>query len=427
MQVPGYTIETELGKGGMATVYLATQQLLDRKVALKVMNPSLAADDSFCNRFLKEGKTIAQFKHPNIVTIYDIGAFESHYYMAMEFIGGGTLKDRIRQGGRIEGPLSVLRQISSALGYAHARGFIHRDIKPANILFQEDRSVVLSDFGIAKDMTSDEQLTRMGFTVGTPEYMSPEQALGRSIDGRSDLYSLGVVLYEMLTARKPFVGRDAFAVALMHANQPPPPLPESAKAYQPIVERLLAKDPSQRYATAEALLESIDTLEARLINDAATVRTRAGGSSADHSARSRGGRTLARLRTLRSSKWLLPAGIVTAAAMGVYSYPTLVPYIERATSSSAPDVPFPATIVEPARSTLPSSVRHTELNPSARARIDRLLEVAEAHAAIGRLTDPPGSNAYDAYKLVLQIDPNNERAKAGIQTIEREAARLRQE
>ncbi len=416
MQIPGYTIETEIGKGGMATVYLATQQLLDRKVALKVMNPSLAADDSFCNRFHKEGKTIAQFKHPNIVTIYDIGAFESHYYMAMEYIGGGTLKERIRQGSVLEGWLSILRQISSALGYAHARGFIHRDIKPANILFQEDGSVVLSDFGIAKDMSSDEQLTRMGFTVGTPEYMSPEQALGRSVDRRSDLYSLGVVFYEMLTARKPFVARDAFAVALMHANQPPPPLPESAKAYESIVGRLLAKDPDQRFATAEELLHAIDALEAEMTSDALTLNTKVAAASMQGAARPRV-RHLTAQRALR--KWPMPAAAVAlVAATGIYFYPTLAPY--RGQTASVPDSSPPEVGAETVKSTAQSTARSRELSPAVQARIDRLLEVAEAHAAIGRFTDPPGSNAYDAYKLVLQIDPHNERAKAGIETIESE-------
>jgi tRNA A-37 threonylcarbamoyl transferase component Bud32 len=420
MQIPGYTIETELGKGGMATVYLATQQLLDRKVALKVMNPSLVTDDSFCNRFLKEGKTIAQFKHRHIVTIYDIGAFEAHYYMAMEYIGGGTLKERIRRGSMVAVSVSILRQISSALGYAHARGFIHRDIKPANILFQDDGSVVLSDFGIAKDMASDEQLTRMGFTVGTPEYMSPEQALGRNVDGRSDLYSLGVVLYEMLSGRKPFVARDAFAVALMHANQPPPPLPELAKAYRPIVDRLLAKDPKERFHTAEELLYAIDALEAQATIDASTVKTKVAMPSAEHAGRPRQKRFTARLRGLK--KWPMPAAAVAlAAAAGIYFYPTLAPHPDQ--SSVAPEAALTGGTEGTVKSTVTSAVRPSKLTPGAQARIDRLLEVAEAHAAIGRLTEPPGSNAYDAYKLVLQIDPNNERAKAGIQDIERELER----
>ena len=418
MQIPGYTIESELGKGGMAIVYLATQQLLDRKVALKIMNPSLAADDSFCNRFLKEGKTIAQFKHPNIVTIYDIGEFESHYYMAMEYIGGGTLKERIRQGSMLQQSLAVLRQVSSALGYAHARGFIHRDIKPANILFQEDGGVVLSDFGIAKDMTSDEHLTRMGYTVGTPEYMSPEQALGRNVDGRSDLYSLGVVFYEMLAERKPFVARDAFAVALMHANQPPPPLPESAMPYQPIVERLLAKDPDLRFPTAEELLHAVDGLEALASVGASTVKTTVARPSANREGRARQQPPAARFRALR--KWSMSgAALGLAAAAGTYFYPTLARYFDQTASvSQSPPSGVPEAAVESTGSA--SLARPSALSPSTQAKVDRLLEVAEAHAAIGRLTEPPGSNAYDAYKLVLQIDPGNARAKVGIQTIERE-------
>ncbi|MGF1614760.1 MAG: serine/threonine-protein kinase [Gammaproteobacteria bacterium] len=420
MRIPGYTIETEIGRGGMATVYLATQQLLDRKVALKIMTPSLAADDSFCQRFVKEGKTIAQFKHPNIVTIYDIGAFESHYYMAMEYIGGGTLKERIRDGSAVKEPLSVVRQIALALGYAHTRGFIHRDIKPANILFQEDGSAVLSDFGIAKDMASDEQLTRMGFTVGTPEYMSPEQALGRDVDGRSDLYSLGVVFYEMLAGRKPFLARDAFAVALMHANQPPPPLPDSAKAFQPVVDRLLAKDPRERYATAADLLQAIERSQAPAILDASTVPTEVLALSEPPAGPDRPLQRGAEARFSALKRWPIPvAAMALVAAAGVYFYPTLVSYQEPA--PSVPSSSLQGPIVDTPRAMSPSTGEGGELSPSVQARVERLLDVAEAHAAIGRLTEPPGSNAYDAYKLVLQIDPQNERAKVAIQTIEREA------
>ncbi len=420
MRIPGYTIETEIGRGGMATVYLATQQLLDRKVALKIMTPSLAADDSFCQRFVKEGKTIAQFKHPNIVTIYDIGAFESHYYMAMEYIGGGTLKERIRDGSAVKEPLSVVRQIALALGYAHTRGFIHRDIKPANILFQEDGSAVLSDFGIAKDMASDEQLTRMGFTVGTPEYMSPEQALGRDVDGRSDLYSLGVVFYEMLAGRKPFLARDAFAVALMHANQPPPPLPDSAKAFQPVVDRLLAKDPRERYATAADLLQAIERSQAPAILDASTVPTEVLALSEPPAGPDRPLQRGAEARFSALKRWPIPAAAMAlVAAAGVYFYPTLVSYQEPA--PSVPSSSLQGPIVDTPRAMSPSTGEGGELSPSVQARVERLLDVAEAHAAIGRLTEPPGSNAYDAYKLVLQIDPQNERAKVAIQTIEREA------
>jgi serine/threonine-protein kinase PpkA len=229
----------------------------------------------------------------------------------------------------------------------------------------------------------------------------------------------------MLAARKPFVARDAFAVALMHANQPPPPLPDSVKAYQALVDRLLAKDPSQRFATAEELLHAIDTLDAQLTVDASTVEVKGGRPSLEERARRPPERHIAaRSRPLR--KWSMSAaGIALVAAAGIYFYPTLAPYHEQ--NTSIPDSPLPTGAGETAKSLVPSGAQTSELNPSTQARIDRLLEAAEAHAAIGRLTEPPYSNAYDAYKQVLQIDPNNARARAGILTIEREAKRPRQE
>lgn len=403
MNIPGYRIEREIGKGGMATVYLAIQELLDRKVALKVMNPSLAADETFCTRFLKEGKTIAQFKHPNIVTIYDIGCFESYYYMAMEYISGGTLKQRIRQGSALEQPVAILRQIAVALGYAHARGFIHRDIKPANILFQEEGSAVLSDFGIAKDITSDEQLTRMGFAIGTPEYMSPEQALGHAVDGRSDLYSLGVVFYEMLVGHKPFVASDAFAVALMHVKQPVPLLPEAFTVYQPVVDRLLAKNPRDRFHSAEELVAALDSAETAATVASAASRAQVTAPGSKRAAES-GERPPALLRRV-NWKWGMPVALMATLGGGaVYFYSTF-----------APDE---GGVSRPAETE--SRDRSRGLSPADQAKVDRLLGVAEAHAAIGRLIEPPGSNAYDAYKLVLQIDPDNARAKAGLRRIERE-------
>ncbi|TBV01107.1 serine/threonine-protein kinase [Phytopseudomonas dryadis] len=260
MEIPGYDIERELGDGAMAVVYLATQRSLERKVALKVMAAALAADPTFCERFLREGRTLARLSHPNTVTIHDIGNVGNLYYMAMEYLPNGTLKERISAGLSVEQGLVWLRQIASALGYAHAQGMVHRDVKPANILFRADGTAVLSDFGIAKALDDRTQFTQAGFAVGTPSYMSPEQARGLDIDGRADLYAVGVVLYEILTGKLPYVGTDSLSTVLAHLTEPLPELPMVHGRYQPILERLLAKDPNDRFANAEQLIAALDAL-----------------------------------------------------------------------------------------------------------------------------------------------------------------------
>ena len=260
--IPGYDIEGEIGEGAMASVYLATQRSLERKVALKVMAAALAADPSFCERFLREGKTLARLSHPHTVTIHDIGNVGELYYMAMEYLPNGTLKERIAAGLTPEQGVTLIRQIASALGYAHAQGLVHRDVKPANILFRADGTAVLSDFGIAKSLDDRTQFTQAGFAVGTPSYMSPEQARGQEIDGRADLYALGVVLYEILVGKLPYNGTDALSTALAHLTEPLPELPVHHGRYQGVLRKLLAKDPAERYPDAAALLLALDQLPA---------------------------------------------------------------------------------------------------------------------------------------------------------------------
>ncbi|SDV09337.1 serine/threonine-protein kinase [Pseudomonas mucidolens] len=270
LDIPGYDIEGEIGEGAMASVYLATQRSLERKVALKIMAAALAADPSFCERFLREGKTLARLSHPHTVTIHDIGNVGELYYMAMEYLPNGTLKERIADGLTPEQGLVYIRQIASALGYAHAQGLVHRDVKPANILFRADGTAVLSDFGIAKSLDDRTQFTQAGFAVGTPSYMSPEQARGQEIDGRADLYALGVVLYEILVGKLPYNGTDALSTALAHLTEPLPELPVHHGRYQEVLKKLLAKDPGQRFPDAASLLRALDqlpkdSLEATLI------------------------------------------------------------------------------------------------------------------------------------------------------------------
>ncbi|HIE84450.1 MAG TPA: serine/threonine protein kinase, partial [Dehalococcoidia bacterium] len=194
MDIQGYTIKHEIGKGGMATVYLATQESLHRDVVLKLLDDVQMGDSDLGERFLAEGRILASLKHPNIITIYDIGIANDQLYISMEYIQGGDLKQRLELPVSAEEALDYLSQVSSALGEAHKHGIVHRDVKPANILFADNDTPILTDFGIAKEVDTEHDLTSTGIFLGSPNYVSPEQADGQKIDGRADIYSLGCIL-----------------------------------------------------------------------------------------------------------------------------------------------------------------------------------------------------------------------------------------
>ena len=250
IEIAGYTIERKLGQGGMASVFLAIQQSFEREVALKVMSPLLNSDPSFTTRFIREARIVAHIHHASIVPVYDVGERHPFHYLSMEYLPGGDLKQRILKG-KCEPRLVVdcCIAICGALDVAHRKGFIHRDIKPENILFREDGTPVLTDFGIARALDRGASLTVAGMIVGTPSYMSPEQVKGIELDGRSDLYSLGIVCYEMLTGTVPFRADSSMSVAIKHLIDPMPPLPPELRAYQPFIDRLTAKDRNERYTT----------------------------------------------------------------------------------------------------------------------------------------------------------------------------------
>lgn len=261
MHIPGYRVIRKINQGGMSTVYLAIQISVGRVVALKVMNPQLNSDPAFSERFQREATIVGQLSHPNIVAIYDIGRHEDLNYIAMDYLPNGSVHDKMSTGLSGEEVLRITREIASALDHAHEKGYIHRDIKPENILFRSDNSAVLSDFGVARGLAANSRMTHVGTVVGTPHYMSPEQTKGNSVDGRSDLYSLGIVFYEMLTGTLPYQGDEAVTIALKHISAPIPKLPMQYLAYQKILEKLLAKDPEQRFQRGRDLITAIEDLE----------------------------------------------------------------------------------------------------------------------------------------------------------------------
>ena len=260
-EIPGYTLKHRLGQGGMASVYLAVQDNFDRLVALKVMAAHLVSDPSFGERFLREARIVAQMSHRNFVPVFDVGQHGDLHYMSMEYLPAGDLKAAMASGLPLTEGLRIAQEIASGLHYAAGKNFVHRDIKPENILFREDHSSVICDFGIARSMDSTTQMTVVGTVVGTAFYMSPEQAKAEQIDGRSDLYGLGIIIYEMLTGSVPYGGDSAIAVSIKHVNNPIPMLPEHLAAFQPFIDKALAKHPDDRFQNGGELIDALQELE----------------------------------------------------------------------------------------------------------------------------------------------------------------------
>lgn len=246
----------------MATVYLAIQESFQREVALKIMAPSLSDDESFSERFLHEARVVSRLIHPHIVTVHDVGISNGHHYLSMEYVPGRELKNCLAEltGDVI---LRVLSEVASALDYAGQKGYVHRDVKPENIMLHEESGrAVLMDFGIAKADDIGSGMTQTGMALGTPYYMSPEQARGKKVDGRADLYSLGIVFYKMLIGRVPYDGDSAVTIGIKHISEPVPELPIRLSVFQPVLNKLLAKDVAQRYQRGSELVADIEKLKA---------------------------------------------------------------------------------------------------------------------------------------------------------------------
>ena len=267
-QIDNYLIIKHIARGGMADVYQAEDVDLKRNVALKVMIQSLAVDDQFVERFRREAQTVAKLDHPNIVQVYSVGVLpEGAPYIAMQFIDGGTLRDKLRQltqRGKLlttEQSLNIVRQVATALGVAHSAKVVHRDMKPGNVLIRPDGTPVLVDLGIAS-VAGSKKLTQTGSLIGTPNYMAPEQVRGQKLDGRSDLYSLGIILYEMLAGIRPFEADESIAVLHQQVYEEPTPVyssrPDLAQETVDIVQTCMHKDPAQRFNDTQAMIAAID-------------------------------------------------------------------------------------------------------------------------------------------------------------------------
>jgi serine/threonine-protein kinase len=362
-----YRIVRRLGAGGMANVYLAEDEQLGRRVAIKVLNDRYAQDEAFVERFRREAKSAAALSHPNIVSIYDRGAADGHPYIAMEVIEGRSLKELIVS----RGPLPVAKavdyaqQILAALRFAHRNGIIHRDIKPHNILIGAEERLKVTDFGIARAGAS--QMTETGSIMGTAQYLSPEQARGSAVHAPSDLYSVGIVLYEMLTGQVPYTGDSAIEVAMKHVNERPIPpsavAPGIPHALDEVVLRALAKQPADRYHNADEFSDDLRRVAAGLppapeTSEAATAVLSApsGGSTEvlPRDRQRRAGRTPprrppdyppggypppAKRRRRSVFPWLLVIGLlIAAAAAGWYVYNRIQDQLEQSEPAAVPYV-----------------------------------------------------------------------------------------
>lgn len=427
-QIPGYRIQRMLGRGGMASVYLALQESVDREVALKVMAPQLSADPSFGDRFLREARIAAKLHHRSVVSIYDVAVHDGIHYCAMEFVSGGSIMRRGSPPLSLKAALRAVREIAGALNYAHEKGFIHRDVKPDNILLREDGSAVLSDFGIARAFDSATHMTKTGSVVGTPHYMSPEQLRGRAIDGRADLYSLGVVFYQLLTGNVPYNASDSLAIGIMHMTAPLPRLPAEYRVLQPILDRMMAKEPQDRYQTGAEIELALAAVEASLQSGALPAADRSSANT----------QPVAPMRAERKERvpsYESPTQVRTEPQLGRID--DMGDFIEIPARTGV----RPA--VAPRRQRTPGwiilvllLVALGGLGYWQRERLQGLLDrsspdyAAELQAADtareeGRLIGEPGRDALSLYAAVLALDRDNQRAREGLdaslQSLEEEA------
>jgi len=438
IEVPGYRIQRILGKGGMATVYLATQMSLGRPVALKVLHDP--DTPQFFERFFNEGRCIARLNHSNLIAIFDIGQGDGFYYIAMEYLPGGDLKSRILQGIKPAHALKILSRLAGCLAYVHGEGVIHRDIKPSNILFRNDGSPVLTDFGIAKLIQTDNDLTVTGTVMGSPHYLSPELAQGiRRVDGRSDLYSMGIILYEMLTGRKPYTA-DSFAATLMaHIQKPLPRLPEQFADLQPLLDKLLAKKPEERFQNGAELLMNLQAVRGKIRSEKKPATKRPG----EHEPPPPETQALEAASSFpHRFHWLAYAGLglfILLGWLGLGQRPvdsdTEQPQTNEISTTTAVES---MAVVAPARTLSPpsSGVNETTAEVSSDTEADsgeapaaspktatpasdigKLLEKAQNRLATDRLSYPAENSARFYFDAVLKRDPDNPTAISGLERV----------
>ncbi|TLX21868.1 bifunctional serine/threonine-protein kinase/formylglycine-generating enzyme family protein [Thermomonas fusca] len=389
--IDGYRILRVIGHGGMSTVYLAEQASLDRKVALKVMLADALADEVSRARFENEARTIARLEHPNIVGIYEVGRTgDGLPFYSMPYLSRGHLAQR-RLAGDQPKVAAILRSLLDALDYAHVRGVVHRDVKAENVLFDDADRPMLADFGIALRRGSNPRLTSAGLAVGSTAYMPPEQARGQDVDRRADLYSIGVLTWEMLVGQLPYNAGDALTMALKHVQEPVPRLPAALKHWQPLIDKAMAKQPDQRYASADDMLQALDALERRSGRAFTAVEVPAAAREPEAAA--------------RRPRWLL-AGIGAIAVLALAAG-----YLSMRESTSQPAAGTPsADAAGAAGLPVPAEGAVTGLgDPLAAAggSVAAFVANAEQQLRNGALLSPANANAWDSIEAAWRTNPTD--------------------
>jgi serine/threonine-protein kinase PpkA len=393
-EIPGYRIERLLGQGGMACVYLATQESLGRQVSIKVMTPERAPSEDMIRRFEQETRVIAQLDHPHIVSIFEVGrTTDGHLYFSMPFLPHGDLSQRDLREDQA-GIVAIVRALCEALAYAHVQGVVHRDVKPENVLFDKLDRPLLADFGIALTSQNTSRVTREGATLGSTGYMSPEQARGLALDGRSDLYSLGVMCYEMVSGELPFQGPDSLAVALAHVENPVPQLAPTRRHWQPLIDQAMAKQPAQRFQDAVEFLAALDRVQAHLDRREPVAAPPPPSTWSRYS-------------------WIGAASIGLALLLGLWA-------ITRPRPAFDPLLPAPST-VQASTETAPAPIAALPVSapsplPDANA-LKTLLDEGDALLKQGKLLEPAGDNAAQRYLAILQQAPGDAAAQKGLQSV----------
>ncbi len=417
-----FEILSELGCGGMATVYKAVQNNLQRTVALKVIHQNLIHDREFLDKFHSEARMAASLNHQGIVSIYDEGTENNVHYISMEYLEGEDLHQIIRKKSTltIEHTVNIVSSIADSLDYLHKKNLIHRDIKSSNIIITKEGRVVLTDFGIARAMTGS-KLSRTGSVVGTPEYMSPEQADGLGADQRSDLYSLGVVLYECLSGCLPFSGENPVSTIYKIINTPPPPLSKFDVSIpiwlQSIVEKSLSKNPQNRFTTGKEFSTAIKARKRVKVTEGGIVssKTRKIDRNKQGNLLPKNSQQAANTKYVKKRENSL--GIVYGLGSIIVILLLLITFILIKDSG-----------ISTSRSKVVSGDnRFKELNQSDIVNIKTLLSSGDILLQSNNLFDPIGNNAYDTYKNVLELEPSNAHAKARLEKIYEQTYKVMQD